>query len=228
MNNIKMVVFDLAGTTVKDNGDMVNLAFRKALLTHGYDVTGEQVNKYMGLPKPLAIKSIMEEKDKHVYTTNTSLIDKVHNEFVKLMVDYYTKDSSVGEIEGTSDTFLYLQNKGIKVCVNTGFSKVIADAVMKRMQWIECGLVDFMIASDEVKEGRPAPDMIFELMKLCQIQFTKEVCKVGDTPADLKEGYHADCGLIVGVTEGSHSLAQLNYHHHHHLIPNVSHLKNLL
>ena len=35
------------------------------------------------------------------------------------------------------------------------------------------------------------------------------VVKVGDTPSDLEEGLAASCGLVVGVTHGTHTREQL-------------------
>ena len=55
-----------------------------------------------------------------------------------------------------------------------------------------------------------------------------KVAKVGDTPADLHEGKNAGCGLIIGVTEGTHTREQLQPHPHTHLIPSVRELPPIL
>ena len=52
----------------------------------------------------------------------------------------------------------------------------------------------------------------------------QRVVKVGDTPSDLQEGSRAGCRWVVGVTAGTHSLAQLIDHPHTHLIPTVASL----
>jgi phosphoglycolate phosphatase-like HAD superfamily hydrolase len=54
------------------------------------------------------------------------------------------------------------------------------------------------------------------------------VAKVGDTPADLEEGRNAGCGLIVGVTSGTHTREQLERCPHTHLIEDVRELPGLL
>ncbi|MCZ7635203.1 MAG: hypothetical protein M5U12_03590 [Verrucomicrobia bacterium] len=51
---IELVVFDMAGTTVRDD-DAVNLCLRDALHAGGIDVTRDEVNEVMGIPKPTAI-----------------------------------------------------------------------------------------------------------------------------------------------------------------------------
>ena len=48
------------------------------------------------------------------------------------------------------------------------------------------------------------------------------------TPADLLEGANAGCGMIVGVTEGTHTREQLQLFPHTHLIGSVAELPALL
>nr|MCU0317142.1 hypothetical protein [Fimbriimonadaceae bacterium] len=49
----------------------------------------------------------------------------------------------------------------------------------------------------------------------------KAVAKIGDTPSDLMEGSAAGCGLVIGVTNGTHSEGQLSNYPHTHLVPNI-------
>jgi len=51
---------------------------------------------------------------------------------------------------------------------------------------------------------------------------------VGDTPSDLEEGTAAGCGLVIGVTAGSHTAEQLKPFVHTHLIHTVAELPSLL
>jgi len=51
---------------------------------------------------------------------------------------------------------------------------------------------------------------------------------VGDTPSDLEEGVSAGCGMVVGVTGGSHTADQLRPHPHTHLISSITELPQLL
>ena len=47
MNELKLVVFDMAVTTVRDNG-LVPAAFTAALAEYGVTVTAEQLNRVRG------------------------------------------------------------------------------------------------------------------------------------------------------------------------------------
>ena len=51
MDEIELVVFDMAGTTVNDE-DAVNRCVRDALGAAGLAVSPADVNRVMGLPKP--------------------------------------------------------------------------------------------------------------------------------------------------------------------------------
>src|SRR5436189_161649 len=78
-------------------------------------------------------------------------------------------------------------------------------ASLARLGWMRDGLVDVTVSSDEVAQGRPAPDLIYRAMQRTGITEASRVAKVGDTPSDLQEGQAAGCGWIIGVTAGSHT-----------------------
>lgn len=221
---IELVVFDMAGTTVNDE-DSVNRSVRDALKHVGVEVTPEQVNRVMGIPKPQALRWLLE------VTGNGNLLpklDAIHADFVQRMITFYQTDPSVHEIAGASDTFRKLHAAGIKVALDTGFSRNIADVILKRLGWQSGGPVDVTVTSDEVERGRPHADMIHKAMHAVGVRDASRVGKVGDTPSDLEEGTAAGCGLIVGVTQGSHTREQMAPVPHTHLIGTIAELPALL
>ena len=129
---------------------------------------------------------------------------------------------------GASAAFRLLNQRGIKVALNTGFSRDIARTLIDRLGWERAGLIDASVTSDEVKRGRPHPDMIQRLMLHLGVTNPQSVVKVGDTPADLLEGRNAGCGLVIGVTGGSSTREQLEKFPHDHLIATVAQLPELL
>ena len=214
-----LVVFDMAGTTLKDDGGIVNRALRTTLADAGIEVTPAQVNAVMGYPKPDAIAHLL------ALPKDDAKVVALHSEFVARMIDFYRGDPSVEEIEGTSLTFLKLRDAGVLLALDTGFSRKIADTVIDRLGWRS--LIDASITSDEVPRGRPFPDMIDALLTKLEIADPKTVAKIGDTPSDLLEGASACCGWVVGVTQGSHTELELAAHSHTHLIPTVASLPTL-
>lgn len=214
-----LVVFDMAGTTLSDTGGIVNQALREALHEDGVTVTPDEVNEVMGLPKPVAIGALLGISESDARTL------KIHADFLERMRQFYVEDPSVVEVLGTSDTLLTLREAGIKVALDTGFSRDLVDIIVERLGWQE--LLDDSIASDEVERGRPHPDMIEALCARQGITDLKTVAKIGDTPSDLQEGTAAGCGWVIGVTRGSHTEELLEPHPHTHLIPSVADLPEL-
>lgn len=200
MNNPKLIVFDLAGTTVRDT-NTVGSCLQAALEGAGVSVTVDDVNSIMGQPKPVAIATLLER-----YDTDGD-VDEIYKEFRRLMIETYETSPDVAEIPGTTETFVALRNKGLRVTVDTGFERDITDVVLTRMGWDD--LVDDSISSDEVENGRPYPDMILELCRRAGVE-PSETVKVGDTPSDIEEGRRAGAGCVVGVTYGTHTKEQLS------------------
>src|SRR5437763_1224726 len=71
--------------------------------------------------------------------------------------------------------------------------------------------------------GTPKPIAI-----ATRVSDPRRVAKVGDTPADLREGHAAGCALVVGVTNGSHDRDELARHPHTHLVDDLAAILPLL
>jgi phosphonatase-like hydrolase len=215
----RLVVFDMAGTTV-DDGDAVGRCLVESLAQAGVAADVDRVNAVMGLPKPEAIRILLEGTPG--VSATRSDIDAIHTDFVTRMNRFYRDDPSVTEVPGTSRTFAILQNADIRLALNTGFSRTIAETIIHRLKWTPW--IDASVTSDEVLRGRPFPDMIFRLMDQLAIADTRSVAKVGDTPVDLEEGTQAGCGWVIGVVRGTHTREQLAHHPHTHLVESVADL----
>jgi phosphonatase-like hydrolase len=221
---IELVVFDMAGTTVDDQG-VVNRAFRETLAACGLAVEPEAVDAVMGLPKPEAFRRLIGSSP--MAESLAGRVGAIHSGFVGRMVRHYQTDPAVREVPGVGALFEGLKRAGVKVALDTGFSRPIADAVLDRLRWLERGLVDATVTSDEVERGRPEPDMIFVLMERLGVTDPHAVVKVGDAPADLEQGFAARCRWVVGVTWGTHTRAQLERHPYTHLVDSVDDLSHL-
>lgn len=223
--SVQLVVFDLAGTTVKENFDVQRIlknAFAKARL----EITIEQANKVMGIPKPVAIQHLLEQL-KHD-SINDEIIRTIHADFVTDMIRFYDQDQSVQENVGVTETFKKLKQQGVKVVVDTGFDRPIVDALLNRMGWSANGLMDGSVTSDEVAHGRPYPDLIYRAMEITGVLDVKTVAKVGDTISDLQEGHAAGCGWVIGIASGAFSKSQLALVPHTHLIDQIPEILPIL
>jgi phosphonatase-like hydrolase len=215
---IEMVVFDMAGTTVYD-GDAVNASFRAALAAHGVAADPKLVDTVMGYHKPEAIRVLLTALGR---PAGAAEVDIVHTDFVSRMISYYATDPGVREIPGAAAAFAQLRAAGVKVALDTGFGRAIADAVLARLGWTVPATIDAVIASDEVPRGRPHPDMIRALMARLGVTDPKAVAKVGDTEVDMDEGTNTGCALVIGVTTGGFTHAQLAARPHTHVLASVA------
>lgn len=198
---VKLIVFDIAGTTVRDRGEIA-IAFQKALHAFGYNVPVEEINPLMGYEKGEAIRTMLEKHAGLKKRITPDYIANIHQRFLAEMIRYYQTTIELEPLPGVEKTFSELRAREIKIALNTGFSKPITDVIMARLVWV-FEKVDFVISSSEVAKGRPHPFMIQALMQQAGINDSKNVVKVGDTEVDIREGLNAQCLYSIGVTTGA-------------------------
>lgn len=224
--SIQLVVFDIAGTTLYDN-DFVNIAFRNAMQQFGYEVSQRDVNEVMGLKKPQAI-TMMLEKQLNKESITDELVNSIHDQFIENMISFYKNDPDIREIEGATHVFKTLKENGIKVAIDTGFSRDITQVIIDRLGWEKNGLIDASVCSDEVPAGRPHPYMIKKIMQLTGVTDVNTIMKVGDTPSDLEEGKNAGTKFIIGVTSGAYTKEELLQYPHTHILNSINDILELV
>jgi phosphonatase-like hydrolase len=225
MIGIQLVVFDMAGTTVRDRGNVAE-AFINAFRENGIEIPFEEVKKVMGWRKIDAVKMLLQKFN--TTGNNESLIHTIHETFIRNMIKHYEEDSILSPLPHVEETFAELKEKGVKIALNTGFPRSIADTILKRLHWEEGKTIDVVIASDEVPEGRPHPYMIRSIMKQLQVADSRSVAKVGDTQVDVEEGRSAGCGLVISVTTGAYSRGQLEQYKPDRIIDSMAELSSLI
>ena len=147
--SIKLVVFDMAGTTVKDENRVTD-TFSAAMKKYGYAVPDDAINPLMGYKKIVAITKMLHLHEPDAVKITPDLISNIHQEFVDLMIAYYQNAEVLEALPNAESTMKALRAAGIKVGINTGFSKDIAETIISRLQWREQELFDYLIGSDEV------------------------------------------------------------------------------
>jgi phosphonatase-like hydrolase len=221
--SIELIVFDIAGTTVKDNGE-ITIAFKAAMLQFGYEIPSDAITPLMGYKKPLAIKMMLDDYEPEESIVTVDLINEIHSEFVKLMVDYYKGSTTVEALPYAEDIFVFLRQQGIKIGLDTGFSKEITDVIIDKLGWLKDNKIDCVVCSDEVPLGRPHPYMIKKIMEQTGITDSQKVIKVGDTEADINEGKNAHCKYTIAITTGAFTKEELEPFEPSHIINHLSEL----
>jgi phosphonatase-like hydrolase len=221
MSSIQLVVFDIAGTTVRDTGNVAK-AFIEAFREFDIEVPASPVNHVMGFRKKDAIRMLLADAN------NEALIEQIHEVFIRNMLASYENDPELMPLPQTEETFQELKQRGIKIALNTGFTRAVTNAILQRLQWTTPDTIDLVLCSDEVPEGRPQPDMIKAIMQQLNVTDSKAVVKVGDTRVDVEEGRNAACGLVVSVTTGAYSRNELALCKPDHVIDSLAELPGLL
>jgi phosphonatase-like hydrolase len=227
MAKFKLVVFDIAGTTVRDKGNVAE-SFVQAFAQNDLPIPATAVNKVMGWRKKDAIKMLLDQYYPETGEDEEELIEKIHADFINNMIAFYKQDTDLQPLPFAEELFAQCKAKGMKVALNTGFTRSITDVLLQQLQWEEDRQFDAVIASDEVKEGRPYPYMIEKLMDRFGIDDAMLVAKVGDTEVDVQEGRNAGCGLVVGVTTGTYTKEQLQEHKPDKIIDSLDELPALI
>lgn len=213
-SQFRLAVFDLAGTTVVDHGE-VPAAFRQTLYSRGIELTPQQLLNIRGASKKEAIRNIMLENGRDEIS-----IASTYAEFLLRLAKLF-QQNGIAEIPGTSAAFEFLQAQGIKVALNTGFDRSIVSLLLSGLPWDQRKLAA-IISGDDVEHGRPAPDMIQLAMQRCSIENPREVIVIGDTVLDMQAGANAAAGLNIAVLSGAHTKEQLQTSPYHLMIDGIA------
>lgn len=203
MKEIKLAVFDMAGTTVNED-NVVYKTVKKALARSGVEVTLDTVLEFgAGKEKFKAISDILEE-------TQTNGVDaKAVFEDFKVMLKEAYEHLEVTSYDGVEKLFGVLKAHGVKVVLNTGYDRKTAQSLLDKLGWVAGLQVDGLITADDVEQGRPSSEMIDKAMEMFRITDSAQVLKAGDSVIDIEEGKNANCGITVGVLTGAQSREQL-------------------
>ncbi|MCK3684814.1 HAD family hydrolase [Maribellus sp. YY47] len=237
MDQIKMVVFDMAGTTVKDDNE-VERCFVLAAQKTGLKYTTEEIIAMMGWSKRLVFETLWKKNLPNAEDAEIQYkTDHSYAEFKVILENNYLTQS-VSPVEGAKEIFSYLKKEDVKIVLTTGFYRKVTDIILQRLGWDKeldenykgnsNSIIDLSVSSDQVASGRPSPAMINKAMEVFGVSDPKRVVKIGDTPSDLQAGRNANCYLSLGVTYGTHSYDQLAKYDNDGLLDSIVELKKYL
>lgn len=213
-----LVVFDLAGTTVRDSGQ-VPAAFTAALRAQGIEVTPEEIAGVRGSSKREAIGHFIPDGPGQARRAEEAYL------FFQDHLGRAYGNGGVSPVNGAEATFAWLRNRGVRIALNTGFDSVITGLLLSALGWSK--VADAVVCGDDVPRGRPAPDLIVRAMRLIGVHDPDRVANVGDTTLDLEAGARAGVRFNVGVLSGAHDRGRLATAPHTHLLPDVGELPSL-
>jgi phosphonatase-like hydrolase len=224
MDDIKLVIFDMGGTTFEDAGQVPE-SFTSVLHAHGIEVTQSAVSAVRGASKREAIRSLAARQFPGDETHLAALTEQIYIDFREHLAERFT-NGGVHLLPGAAETIAWLRRQGIRVALNTGFDRMITCLILRAVGWEE-GTVDAVVCGEDVPLGRPAPFLIFRAMQETGTTSVHQVAVVGDTQLDLQAGWNAGVCWNIGVCSGAHTRGQLASTPHTHLLSGVANLPTL-
>jgi phosphonatase-like hydrolase len=224
--DLKVVVLDMAGTTVADDG-LVLEAFDAAATVVGLPVAGaerEAARQYvldtMGQSKIEVFRALFGD-EKRAQTANTAF-EKAYENAI---------DGGVVAIAGAEAAITTLRDAGVRVVLTTGFSAGTQQRILDALGWNE--LADLVLAPGSGGRGRPYPDLVLNALLRMGIDDTTlndvaQVAVVGDTGNDVLSGRRAGASIVVGVLTGAHDRDALLAAGATHVLDSVAELPGLL
>jgi phosphonatase-like hydrolase len=219
---IDLVLFDMAGTTVEDAGQ-VPAAFTAALQKHGLGVSEDTLRNVRGASKRDAIAHLVAAgiSDPREARART---DTIYADFCRALEERFAAE--LRPVQGAPQVFGWLRARGVRVALNTGFDRAMADLIVRTLRWTH-DTVDAVICGEDVPQGRPAPFLIFRVMEATGVTSVHRVATVGDTTLDLQAGWNAGVAVNIGVLSGALPRERLEQAPHTDLLESVAALPDL-
>jgi phosphonatase-like hydrolase len=229
MKEIKLVVLDMAGTTVADQHE-VEYCFKQAAIKNELHSSDERILALQGYAKLYVFTLLWTEQLGEGDPRISELALQSYQDFKAILENHY-RTQPVYPTEGCIELFEALHAKGIKIALTTGFYREVADIILGRLGWAPSlqatDGIHLSVTPDEVNgEGRPSPAMIQYAMEKLGITDVEEVINVGDTPVDLLFGKNAGVRYALGVCNGTHTREQLAAHPNDGLLDKISDLRS--
>lgn len=225
-HSIKLVLFDMVGTTVQDCSKGTSAIVQSiigAFVENGISVSANDVKDQRGKEKRKAIEDILRTHIKPDPAQLETLNARVYERFLTAL---RSRVNDFTEVVHVTDVFRFLKKRAIYVGVGSGLPAEILDMLVTRLGWEKAKLVDYVRSAETIGVGRPHPKMIHDMMKQFGVFDAREVVKVGDTVVDILEGKNAGT-WTVAVLSGTQSEDELKSVNPDFIVARVNELPKL-
>ena len=201
MTHITVACLDMAGTTVRDDGSVLE-AFTAAIATQNlpaakYNQAMQDVKSSMGQSKIEVFRRILGDE----------AMARKANEAFEEHYAAAVRRGAISGLPGAQDTITRLRDAGVRVCLATGFSPATRDAILDELGWGH--LIDLALSPADAGRGRPWPDLPLTAMLRLRGGGVGELAVAGDTGSDIESGLRAGAAIVAGVLTGAGSRADL-------------------
>jgi phosphonatase-like hydrolase len=193
--DIRLVVLDMAGTTVADGG-LVEEAFTAAARHMGEEPASmlDHVRATMGESKISVFRHLFGEE------IRAQEANKAFEAAYAELVD----GGRIAALPGARETIETLKSQGRTVVLTTGFARTTQDAILAALDWQDLAHLT-LCPADAGGRGRPYPDMVLTaFLRTAVADDVRQLAVVGDTSYDMLSGVRAGAGVVAGVLTGAH------------------------
>jgi len=204
LTHITVACLDMAGTTVRDDGTVID-AFASAIATANLPVKAfnqamSDVRSSMGQSKIEVFRRILGD-------------ERAARQANEAFEDHYAAAVRAGRVEAmpaAAEVFKACRDAGIRVCLATGFSPATRDGIIDRLGW--AGLIDLALSPADAGpsgRGRPWPDLPLTALLSLRGGAVSELAVAGDTSSDVESGLRAGAAIVAGVLTGAGTREEL-------------------
>ncbi|GAA2090427.1 phosphonatase-like hydrolase [Streptomyces albiaxialis] len=223
----KLVVLDMAGTTVADDG-LVERAFTAASSLLGVEPGTPESEKMLAY-----VRATMGESKisvfRHLFGGDEDKARRANAEFERAY-GQLVGEGHCAPVDGAREAIGRMRDAGRTVVLTTGFARVTQDAILDALGWRD--LVELTLCPADTGpagRGRPYPDMVLAaLLRTGAADDVREIAVAGDTAYDMRSGIRAGAGAVAGVLTGAHGEDELRGAGATHVLGSVAGLPELL
>ncbi len=199
----EMVAFDVAGTTVCDDG-IVLAAFEGAFVRTQPILWNEKGDELMAY----AIETMGQSKiDVFTHLIGNDEQAQLCNRAFEAVYLEEVDERGADPIPGAEECFAYLQGLEIPVVLTTGFSRKTLDSLLDSLGWQS--KIQLSVTPEEAGRGRPYPDMLEFAADALGVADRTNTVVLGDTISDMRAGVAFGSSSVIGVLTGAHTREML-------------------
>ncbi|WP_035841872.1 phosphonatase-like hydrolase [Kitasatospora azatica] len=221
-SDIRLVVLDMAGTTVADDG-LVEQAFNAAATALGVQPGSPEhepmlahVRATMGESKISVFRHLFGEEEKAQQAN--AAFEQAYDELVTA--------GYCAPLPGAAEAIAELRASGRKVVLTTGFSRATQDRILGALGWEQ--IADLTLCPADAGRGRPYPDMALTALLRTGTDSVRQMAVVGDTGYDMLTGTRAGASVVAGVLTGAHGAERLRTDGATHVLGSIAELPGVL
>ncbi len=219
---IQIAVVDMAGTTVMDNGLVVN-AFEAAATAVGVPESGperKRARQYvldtMGQSKISVFRALFGSEE--LAQQANAAFERAYEQLID--------EGKAAPIAGATEAISRLRENGIRVALTTGFSGTTQEKLLAALGWQS--LADLVLAPGDGVRGRPYPDLILTALMRLEADSVFNVAALGDTTSDIESALRAGVAIAAGTLTGAHNDRQLRDAGATHVVGSITDFAELI